>query len=105
MPSNRAALERLIEYAGTPDMKDGKEDPKFVTWSQGHAYAAYALTEEKIAALRELIDSTENIYKWDNSIFELVSGELSAYYNGDKTLEQAANNIQSRVELYLQSQK
>lgn len=105
LPSNRAALERLIGYAGTPDMEDGKENPKFVTWSQGHEYAAYALTEEKTAALRELIDSTENVYKWDDSIFELISGELNAYYNGDKTLAQAAGNIQSRVELYLQSQK
>lgn len=105
LPSNRAALEQLIADAGAPNMNDGKEEPKFVIMSQGHKYSAYALTEKKAKALEELIASTESIIYWDDSLFALISEELDAYYGGDKTLEQATHNIQSRVELYLQSLK
>ena len=105
LPSNRSALERLIADAGTPNIKEGTEVPKYVMWSQGRQYAAYALTEEKTAALNELISSTDNVCCWDESLFGVISEELGAYYCGDKTLEQATKNIQSRVELYLQSQK
>ena len=51
-----------------------------------------------------IIDSIDCINEFDRNIYTIIATEASAYFSGDKTAEQAASNIQSRVSIYLAEQ-
>jgi ABC-type glycerol-3-phosphate transport system substrate-binding protein len=55
-------------------------------------------------AFWELLDKANGVYEANPSLMEIVWSEAQAYFAGDKTAEQAAENIQSRVSLYLAEQ-
>jgi ABC-type glycerol-3-phosphate transport system substrate-binding protein/uncharacterized protein YceK len=52
-------------------------------------------------AFWELLDKANGVYEANPSLMEIIWSEAQAYFAGDKTAEQAAENIQSRVSLYL----
>jgi hypothetical protein len=55
-------------------------------------------------AFWELLDKANGVYEANPSLMEIIWSEAQAYFAGDKTAEQAADNIQSRVSLYLAEQ-
>ena len=70
------------------------------TWQQ-----VYALTQEDIDQILSVINSATGIVDYDDEILSIVSGEVSAYFAGDKDVQTTANMIQSRVNLYVQEQR
>ena len=52
----------------------------------------------------ELYNSCTTVYSYNQSILEIISDEADAYFNGEKTAEQTASLIQSRVSLYVAEQ-
>jgi uncharacterized protein YceK len=56
-------------------------------------------------AFWELLDKANGVYEANPSLMEIIWSEAQAYFAGDKTVEQAAENIQSRVSLYLAEQR
>lgn len=61
-------------------------------------------TEEESQAARELVYNAQNVRTNDSSIIPIVQEEAAAFFNGDKTAEETARIIQSRVEIYLGEQ-
>lgn len=55
-------------------------------------------------ALEELIPLATGFYEENTALMEIVWSETQAYFAGDKTVEEAANLIQSRVSIYLAEQ-
>ena len=51
-----------------------------------------------------IIDSIDCINEFDRNVYTIIATEALAYFSGDKTAEQAASNIQSRVSIYLSEQ-
>lgn len=65
-------------------------------------YAAPA-TEEEIKRLADrIVNGNIAADMMDSTIFELIMEEADAYFEGDRTAEEAAGNIQNRVQLMLE---
>ncbi len=47
----------------------------------------------------------DSIYTYDTSIYEIVNEEAASYFNGDKSLDEVASLIQSRVNIYVNEQR
>lgn len=59
-------------------------------------------TPEEVTLYKELINGTKRIQQIDNDIiFKMVFEEANTYFKGDKSVDDAVNVIQSRVETYV----
>ena len=65
----------------------------------------YATSQEEYDQFMELYNAIDSIYSYDSAIYEIVSAEAQGYFNGDKSAEDAAKQIQSRVTLYVNENK
>lgn len=65
---------------------------------------AYSMAQEDINALRDIAESATGTVLADPALIELITGELNAYLSGDKTAQAVAEQLQSRVSLYLAEQ-
>lgn len=61
-----------------------------------------SIGQEECDALYEVICSANCSRVFDANIWNIVSEEAEAYFNGQKTLEQVVQIIQNRVEIYIQ---
>ena len=64
----------------------------------------YAMTQEQVDQILDLINATTAVYGYDESILNIISDEAAAYFAGEKSLDDTANMIQSRVNLYVAEQ-
>lgn len=64
----------------------------------------YSMAQEDIDALRYIAESAAGTVLADPALIELITGELNAYISGDKTAQAVAEQLQSRVSLYLAEQ-
>ena len=64
----------------------------------------YAMTQEQVDQILDLINATTAVYGYDESILSIISDEAAAYFAGEKSLDDTANMIQSRVNLYVAEQ-
>ena len=64
----------------------------------------YAMTEEQRDRLLGLLDSAARSSSYDQAIAAIVTEEAGALFAGQRTVEETASRIQSRVELYLAEQ-
>ncbi len=62
------------------------------------------IDEEMKQQLKCLIEQVDRSYGGDDAILEIIMDVGAAYYAGDKTAEEVAENIQSRVSIYLSEQ-
>lgn len=62
-------------------------------------------TQPSVDALRDLIYTATRVATYDEAVFAIVVDEAAPYFDGQCTAEQAAEKIQSRVELYLMEQE
>lgn len=64
-----------------------------------------AATQEEYDQVMELYNNVTRMSDYDTSIFEIVSDEAESYFNGDKSAQEVASLIQSRVNLYVNEQR
>lgn len=100
----------LPEYTkGQINEKGWHEAPK--TWGrvenngQYYEYPVYAMTEYEKDILMDIISSTTRIQRYDESIMKIVNEEVVYFYNGERTAQQTAEYIQSRVNIYVNEQR
>lgn len=67
-------------------------------------YEEAPIADEMLAKLEDMWDRTTGISYVDEALREIVMEEAAAYFNGDKTAEEAARLIQNRAQLYLDEQ-
>ena len=65
----------------------------------------YAIDPEQIDQLRELIASTDRKANYDSDIFEIVSQEAAAFFQGQKSAEDVAKLIQSKANIFVNEQR
>lgn len=61
----------------------------------------YAATESEVNVIRNLISQADRECTYDTVILQIISEEAGAYGGSDMTAEKIAENIQKRVQLYL----
>ena len=60
-----------------------------------------AASQEEYDQLMALYNAVDSIYEYDEKVFDIVSDTAGSYFAGDTDLDTAVNNIQSKVELYV----
>jgi len=113
-PVNKQDFDRVAERYMTPMYRydengdillDENGDP--VEESQGGygwetlMVEIYATTQEQYDQVMELYEAIDTVYTYDEKIYAIVLEVAQRYFNGDITSQAAAEQIQSRVKLYV----
>ncbi|MBD5529575.1 MAG: extracellular solute-binding protein [Lachnospiraceae bacterium] len=61
----------------------------------------YAATPEQVQAVRDLIDTAVAATNNDETVLTIIQEEAQAYFEGQKSAQDVANVIQSRVQTYI----
>ncbi|MCQ2558943.1 MAG: extracellular solute-binding protein, partial [Oscillospiraceae bacterium] len=118
-PSNIKAYELKEKDAMTPIYRkdengnflldeDGnriEESRGGMGFEDGTTVEFYAITQEQADQIRELIASTTHTVRYDDSINSIVNEVVEAYYSNQKSAEETAKLVQSRVSLYVNEQR
>ncbi len=61
----------------------------------------YAATEEEVAMITELITRCDCSYNYDTQLVQIITEEAAPFFEGQKTAQDVADIIQSRVKMYV----
>ncbi len=87
-----------------PETIPGTEENGEKTWSFWIANQQINLglmTEEAVARVDAFLESLTQCYQYDDAMMKIILEEASAYFSGQKSAEEIANLIQSRVSIYV----
>lgn len=110
LPTNREdLLERATaaEYVMREDGRymlntAGKPWSRFSTTSyDGWKYQYHPVTEEETAIMLNLLETARRRTSMDSTIYSIIAEEASAFFQGQKTVDEVAEVIQNKVQLYL----
>lgn len=89
--------------------EEGNKIPiaRYGRWNEatGESEEVYAIEPEQIDQLRELIASTEKKANYDSSIFDIVSEQAAAFFQGQKSAEEVAKLVQSKANIFVNEQR
>lgn len=114
-PVNRQDFDRMAQVAMTPDyMLDENGEPMLdengepmeyskygMSWGDGTYLEVYSTSQEEYDQFMALYEAIDSIYTYDESIYSIVLEVAQRYFNDDITVEMAADQIQSRVKIYV----
>jgi ABC-type glycerol-3-phosphate transport system substrate-binding protein len=115
IPVLKSRLETDFTNAITPEYElDAEGNPllddmgnKIERSKEGYAfdnsdtYYLYAVTEDKLAGIRSLIDSAVASAQGADDVHDIILEEVQAYFAGHKTVDEVADIIQRRVQIYV----
>lgn len=82
-----------VEYEQTYYTNDGQE------------VKIEPLTQEQVDYFMNIINGVDGSYQYDEELVTVVSEEAAAYFAGQKSAEEVAKLIQSRVQIYINEQR
>lgn len=114
-PVNRQDFDRVAQEAMTPNyildengepMLDENGEPMEYSkygmgWGDGTYFEAYSTSQEEYDQFMALYEAIDTLYTYDESIYSIVLEVAQRYFNDDITVEMAADQIQSRVKIYV----
>lgn len=127
-PVMQDAFDRMLEKAMTPEyqydengeiMYDENGEPlkwPKMTYGGGVSIAPdgtetqmesveiYELSQADADVILDLIENTHSVYSYDQDIMNIITDEVAAFFAGEKSAEDTAAMVQSRVNLYVQEQ-
>lgn len=103
-PLERQAFDEMLAWSMVQEYRNGEPIPKNIN-SDGDGPAIYAATEEEVARVRELIGLADRKFTESSVISQIIDEEVGGYNAGVLTVQQTADKIQNRVQLYLDEHK
>ena len=109
-PILRSALEKQLESDREPvygkDENGAKKEMPKSTWtsnmgSDNFTVEVYAATKEQTDRMMEMIETAQSGERMDQEILSIIMEESSGFFEGQKSVENVAEVIQNRVQLYL----
>lgn len=105
-PIMKSALEKQfakdMEEEYYEDVDGNKKKQPKTTWGyDDFSVEIYAATKEEVAVVRNLIDTVDTVYQYDEQIYQMISEESEAFFEGQKSAKEVADIIQSRVQIYV----
>lgn len=89
--------------------EEGNKIPiaRYGRWNEatGESEEVYAIEPEQVDQLRELIASTDKRANYTNSIFDIVSEQSAAFFQGQKSAEEVAKLVQSKANIFVNEQR
>lgn len=117
-PTNVNCFNEILKEAMTPEyeMVDGNylldENgdrimiAKGTFWTDNNNYVDYyAMTQEQADKLIALIDSIDCSYEYDSELIELITDQATAFFEGQKSAQEVAKLVQSKVNIYVNEQR
>ena len=62
------------------------------------------ITQDEVNMLIDYFSTVDNIARYDESLTDIINEEANAYFEGTKSVDEAASLIQSRASIYLSEQ-
>ena len=80
---------------------------RYSMWNErtGQVEELYALTQEQVDQIRELIETTTKVADYDQSIMGIVGEQAEAFFQGQKSAQDVAKLIQSKANIYVNEQR
>ena len=110
MPTRKDVMEKALEYFSTTK-KYTDEDGTIVTphysmisYDDNYTVELEPLTKKEVKTIHSILDRINKCIDFDTAskeIYNIIKEESQAYFAGDKTTEETAELIQSRVKLYV----
>ncbi len=108
-PVSNKAFDALVSMSQEPPYYINEKGEKELTesyYSIGDTEIKIeALTKEEAEFFANFLKSVEKVEIADDKVTEIIEEEAGAYYEGQKTAEEVADIIQSRVSIYLSESK
>ena len=114
-PINKQDFDWMAQQSMTPSGywidEDGstveisKRGIQFSDGQEEFSVSYYALPQGLYDQLIELYDHVSRSWEWNTNILDIVTEAAGAYFAGDKSLDDTAREVQSRVSLYVNEQK
>lgn len=101
---SRDAYEEQLKKAMVQEYYEGEPLPKG-SFDDDDVPYVYAATQEEVTAVRELVALADRKEAYNMVISQIIDEEAGAYNSGAQTVEQTAEKVQNRVQLYLDEQK
>ena len=104
-PIKKSSLEKLAENTKNPTQDIGS--PLIQSGLQvGDEYKEIGFIDDQgIEKVNDLIKSINSSVKYDSEIINIIREELYSFYDGNKTAEEVANLIQTRISTYINETK
>ncbi len=80
---------------------------RYSMWNQhiNDVEEIYALSQEQVDQIRELIETTTKMADYDDSIIRIVTEQAAPFFEGQKSAEDVAKLVQSKVNIYVNEQR
>lgn len=102
LPVHLDAFQKLIAYRCNIS---GEEKKHYISDERGVSYDTESLTAEQVAQLNTMLEQAVSGNRYAREIQGMISEELMPYFAGQKTAEEVAGILNSRVQLYLDERK
>lgn len=89
--------EKVLDENGEPIIMGGTSSVGYGDWE----YTYHIPTDEEIAQIKELIEVAVPAFVSDNEITNIINEEAEGFFKGQKTVDDVAGIIQSRVQIYV----
>ena len=98
--------EYVLDENGEKVLDDNEEPVRQSkgSWGWGNdnfTIEIFASTQEEIDQLMAVIDAAKPTSSSDSQIMQIITEEVEPYFAGQKTVDDVANVIQSRVQIYI----
>lgn len=105
-PISKTALDTKLQEDMTPeyyeDVNGEQKEQSKAVWGQGDFdVEVFAATAEQVERVKELINTAGNSKNSDSQIQNIINEEAQAYFEGQRSVEDVAALIQSRVQVYV----
>lgn len=118
LPSNRHAFDKQAEELMKPhyQTQDGvqvldengepiREPIDYIYLPTGEQYPIYELSQLQADKLLELIDGTDRLADYNQSVLEMITKRVEPYFSGQQSAQTVADSIQSAMFLYINEQR
>ncbi|MGI5978591.1 MAG: ABC transporter substrate-binding protein [Oscillospiraceae bacterium] len=102
-----AKLAQAMEQEYETDV-NGQQVPMprgYYTGPDGQETKYYALTQAEADQIKAVVDSAVHTVSYDPSVTDIINEEAAYYFKGEKTVDQTAAIIQSRMNVFVNEQK
>ena len=69
--------------------------------SSGNEIEVYAMTQEQLDQFEDLLSRIDSTVSYNTKILEIIQEDAALFFNGQKSAEETAKTIQSRVSIYV----
>lgn len=95
----------VVYGEGQVNEKGWHEVPKTYYWSENDTVPVYSMTEKEYGILLDILENCDTVYRYNDELVMIINEEVQGYFQGQKSVEDTAKMIQSRVKLYVNEQK